>query len=190
MANSKKSSLRKVLLEKRDSTSFDLMKIASKQIHRNLKKITEFRLAKSIGCYYSIGSEVLTQDIIQEALSEDKEILLPKVVGKDLIFRKIKDLNSLEKGNFDIMEPKDNCQPLEKLDVILIPTIGISRNGFRLGYGFGYYDRFLAKIDVITIALTYEKQIVKSIPSSENDVRIDWVVTEDEFFNTSSSQLP
>ena len=187
MANSEKSSLRKVLLEKRDSTSFDLMKIASKQIHQNLKKITEFSIAKSIGCYYPVGSEVLTQDIMQAALSEDKEILLPKVVGKDLMFRKIKGLNSLEKGNFDIMEPRDNCPPSEKLDVVLIPAIGISRNGFRLGYGFGYYDRFLAKIDVTTIALTYAKQIVKSIPSSENDVRIDWVVTEDEFFNFSNS---
>ena len=85
------------------------------------------------------------------------------------------------------MEPRDNCPPSEKLDVVLIPAIGISRNGFRLGYGFGYYDRFLAKIDVTTIALTYAKQIVKSIPSSENDVRIDWVVTEDEFFNFSNS---
>ena len=161
------------------------MKIASKQIHRNLKKIAEFRLAKSIGCYYPIGSEVLTQDIMQEAISNGKEVFLPKVIGDDLIFKKIQDLSSLEKGSFDIMEPKDDCPASKKLDVVLVPTVGISRNGFRLGYGYGYYDRFLSKRNVTTIALTYAKQVVKSVHSSKNDVRIDWVVTEDEFFKTS-----
>ncbi|MFQ5572835.1 MAG: 5-formyltetrahydrofolate cyclo-ligase [Nitrosopumilaceae archaeon] len=185
MDNSEKSSLRKVLLEKRDSTSEDLMKIASKQVHRNLKKISEFRLAKSIGIYYPIGSEVPTQDIMQDAISNGKEIFLPKVIGEDLEFRKIKSFDDLEKGNFDIMEPKDDCPASDKFDVMLVPTVGISRDGFRLGYGYGYYDRFLSKRNVVTIALTYAKQVVKSVPSSEEDVRIDWVVTEDELFKTS-----
>lgn len=184
MDNSEKSSLRKVLLEKRDATSEDLMKIASMQIHRNLKKISEFRLAKSIGMYYPIGSEVPTQDIIQEALSNGKEILLPKVVEKELEFRKIKDFSDLEKGSFEILEPKDGCPVSEKLDVIIVPTVGISRDGFRLGYGYGFYDRFLSKRKAVTISLTYAKQVVKSVPSSDDDARIDWIVTEDEFFKT------
>ena len=161
------------------------MKIASEQIHRNLKKIAQFRHAKRVGSYYPIGSEVLTQNIMQELLSEGKEILLPKVVENNLEFRKIKDFSSLEKGNFDIMEPKDNCPASENLDVVLVPTIGIDRNGLRLGYGYGFYDRFLSKNNVATIALTYAKQIIKSIPHLDNDVKIDWVVTEDEFFKTS-----
>jgi len=161
------------------------MKIASEQIHRNLKKIVQFRLAKRVGSYYPIGSEVLTQNIMQELLSEGKEILLPKVVEDNLEFRKIKDFKSLEKGNFDIMEPKDNCLASENLDVVLVPTIGIDRNGLRLGYGYGFYDRFLSKNNVLTIALTFAKQIIKSIPHLDNDVKIDWIVTEDEFFKTS-----
>ena len=161
------------------------MNITSKQIHKNLKKIAEFRLANSIGMYYPIGSEVPTQDIIQEALSNGKEILLPKVIGKELEFRKIKDFSDLEKGSYDIMEPKDGCQASNKFDVIIVPTVGISRDGYRLGYGYGFYDRFLSKNKVVTISLTYSKQVVKSVPSSDEDVRIDWVVTEDEFFKTS-----
>ncbi len=178
-SNPEKSSLRKTLLEKRDATSFDLIKISSKQIQANLERIEDYRNAKSIAFYYPIGSEVLTQNLMLKILSLGKDVLLPKVQGGELDFRKITDLNSLEKGSFDIMEPKDNCEKSDKIDVILVPTVGISADGNRLGYGYGYYDRFLAKTDAVSIALTYEKQIIKSVPSTENDVKINWIVTED-----------
>ncbi len=181
-SNPKKSSLRKTLLEKRDATSFDLIKISSRQIQANLERIEDYRNAKSIAFYYPIGSEVKTQDLMLKVLSLGKEVLLPKVQGGELDFRKITDLNSLEKGSFDIMEPKDNCEKSDKIDVIIVPTVGISADGNRLGYGHGYYDRFLAKTDAVSIALTYEKQIIKSVPSTENDVTINWIVTEDRFF--------
>jgi len=181
-SNPKKSSLRKTLLEKRDATSFDLIKISSRQIQANLERIEDYRNAKSIAFYYPIGSEVKTQDLMLKVLSLGKDVLLPKVQGGELDFRKITDLNSLEKGSFDIMEPKDNCEKSDKIDVVIVPTVGISADGNRLGYGHGYYDRFLTKTDAIFIALTYEKQIVKSIPSTENDVKINWIVTEDRFF--------
>ena len=183
--NSEKTSLRRLLLEKRDRTSFDLMKIASKSILKKIKKIESFRDAQKIGAYYPIGSEVLTQDIMQEALSEGKEIFLPKVVGKNIEFRKIMNLSNLENGSFDIMEPRNECPVDNNLDVILVPTVGISPKGVRLGYGHGFYDRFLAENKIKTISLTFEKQIVKNIPQSEHDVIIDWIVTEDRIIDTS-----
>lgn len=183
--NSEKTSLRKLLLEKRDSTSFDLMKIASKSIQKKLKKIEAFRNAKKIGGYYPIGSEVLTQGIIQESLSEGKKIFLPKVVEKNIEFRQIKNFSDLENGSFDIMEPRDECPVDNNLDVILVPTVGISPKGVRLGYGHGFYDRFLDENKTKTISLTFEKQIVKNIPRSEHDIIIDWIVTEDRIIDTS-----
>jgi len=179
-----KRSLRNFLLEKRDNTSFDLMKIASKKIQKRLKKIYAFKDAQKIGVYYPIGSEIMTQNIIQELISEGKDVFLPKMVGKNIEFRKIIDFSSLEKGNFDIMEPKENCQVDNTLDVILVPTVGISPIGVRLGYGHGFYDRFLAENKTITISLTLEKQIVKNIPKSEHDIIIDWIVTEDRMLQT------
>ena len=182
--NTEKAALRKMLLEKRDSISYDLIKITSKQIHNKLKRIKIFKEAESFACYYPIGSEVLTQDIMQEILSDGKEILLPKIKDANISFRKILDLSSLEKGSFDIMEPKDDCPVTDKIDVVLVPTVGISPDGIRLGYGHGYYDRFLAKTNAVTIALTYSKQIIKSIPFTEKDIKIQWIVTEEKFFQT------
>ena len=179
-----KKSLRNLLLEKRDNTSVDLMKIASGKMQKRLKKINAFRNAQKIGVYYPIGSEILTQDIIQELLSNGKDVFLPKVIGENIEFRKITDFSNLEKGSFDIMEPKDDCQIDNNLDVVLVPTVGISPIGVRLGYGHGFYDRFLAEHKTATISLTLEKQIVKNIPKSEHDIIIDWIVTEDRILKT------
>ena len=89
-------------------------------------------------------------------------------------------LEKLEKGSFEIMEPKDSCEKAKKIDCVLIPTVGASKLGARLGYGKGYYDRFLSSTDAVKISLTYSKQIVKSIPNDSHDIKIDWIVTEDE----------
>lgn len=184
-SNPEKAALRKVLLERREGISYDMIKIVSGKIFNKLKQIKEYKNAQSIACYYPTGSEVLTQDILLEGLSHGKQMCLPKVVGEKLEFREIKDLNSLEKGMFDIREPKEDCAICNKFDVIIVPAVGLSRNGARLGYGHGYYDRFLAKNKVTSIALSYSKQIVKSIPTTKDDCLVDWIVTEDEFFKTS-----
>lgn len=183
-SNPEKESLRKRLLETRDSTSFDLLKIASGNIQKKIKKIFAFKNARKIGAYYPTGSEIFTQDIIQELLSQGKEVFLPKVVGEEMEFRKITSFSSLEQGSFDIMEPKDDCPADNDLDVILVPTVGISPIGVRLGYGHGYYDKFLAENKITTISLTLEKQIIRNIPKSEHDVLIDWIATEDKILQT------
>ena len=179
-----RKSLRSYLLEKRDNTSFDFMEIASAKMQKKLKKINAFRNAQKIGVYYPIGSEILTQDIIQELFSNGKDVFLPKVIGENIEFRKITDFSSLEKGSFDIMEPKDDCMTDNNLDVVLVPTVGISPIGVRLGYGHGFYDRYLAEHKTTTISLTLEKQIVKNIPKSEHDIIIDWIVTEERILET------
>ena len=184
MENSEKKSLRKLLLEKRDNTSFDLMKIASKKMQRSLKKIEPFRKAVKIGAYYPIGSEAMTQDIIQELLSVGKHVYLPKTRGDMMEFRRILEFASLEQGQFDIFEPKENCPIDNELDVILVPTVGITTSGRRLGYGHGFYDRFLASSKAVTISLTLEKQIVRNIPREDHDKIIDWIVTEDRVIKT------
>ena len=184
-SNTEKVALRKHLLEKRDSTSFDLMQIHSKKILSKLIKTKVISEAKSIGCYYSIGSEVQTVELITHLLNEGKVVSLPRISENNMSFRKIEDLSKLEKGEFDIPEPKENCPIEENHDVILVPCIGLDNNGNRIGYGHGFYDKFLTKNKSIKIALTYSKQIVKSIPNSEHDIMMDWIVTETDVIKTS-----
>lgn len=174
-----------MLLERRDGTSFDMMKIASQQIHKKLRKSKIFKEANKIGAYYPIGSEVFTQDIMQEVLSQGKELFLPKVKGKIMEFRKISDFASLERGGFEIMEPKEECPVNNQLDLLLVPTVGISQTGVRLGYGYGFYDKFLSENNAETVALTYEKQVIKKIPKYDHDVVMNWILTEDRFTKIS-----
>ena len=175
-----KAALRKHLLEKRDATSAELRDIASKRIHENLKKNSSFIDAKNIACYSPIGSEIDTHAIMLNILKQGKNLLLPRIVDNNIQFYVVSNLEKLERGSFEIMEPKDSCEKAKKIDCILIPTVGVSKLGVRLGYGYGYYDRFLSSTDAVKISLTYSKQIVKSIPSDSYDIKIDWIVTEDE----------
>ena len=179
-----KARLRKQLLDARDALSPDFIKITSKEVQDNLRKIEFYRNAKTIGAYHSIGSEVQTQDILQEILNAGKELALPKVVKNDLVFKKITSFSELELGNFSVMEPKDRCETLNNLDVIIVPVIAITKDGFRLGYGFGYYDRYLRNKKSITIALSYAKQVIKSFTHDDHDIKINFIVTEDKVIKT------
>ena len=180
-----KAALRKHLLEQRDTISFDLMEIHSNKIFSKLSKTKIISEAKSIGCYYSIGSEVQTHEIINYLLSENKNVSLQKVEQNSMSFRKIEDLSKLEKGEYDISEPKDNAPIEQNHDVILVPCIGLDKGGNRIGYGVGFYDKYLRGKDVTKIALAYSKQIVKTIPASIDDVKMDWIITEKDIFKIS-----
>jgi len=179
-----KARLRKQLLDARDGLSLEFMKITSKEIQENLRKIDLYRNAKTIGAYYSIGSEVKTQDILQEILNAGKVLALPKVVKNDLVFKKILNFSELEPGNFSVIEPKDKCEDVKNLDLIIVPAIALSKDGFRLGYGFGYYDRYLHGKKSTKIALSYAKQVIRAFPVDDHDIKMNFIVTEDKVIRT------
>lgn len=179
-----KSRLRKQLLDQRDGLSPDFIKIASSKIQENLRKVEYYRNARIIAGYHAVGSEVRTHDILQEILNAGKELSLPKVEKDDLVFRRISGFSDLEVGNFSVMEPKDRCEPVKKLEIILVPAIAVTRDGYRLGYGFGYYDRYLHDKRSKKIALSYSRQVTRSIPHDSHDVKVDCIVTEDEVIYT------
>ncbi len=179
MYNHERESLRRRLLNQRDNTSGDMLEIAAREIHKRLCKIDSFASAKKIGLYYSIGSEIPTRDIIQNISSSESKVYLPKIVSDMIEFREIDGVASLEMGQFGIMEPKDSCLSDNNLDIILVPTVAVSPKGIRLGYGHGFYDRYLAKYNIETISLVLEKQIIRHIPKRADDIPVRWIVTQD-----------
>lgn len=167
------------MLDARDELSLDFIKIASNRIRDNLRKIDFYRNAESTGVYYSIGSEVQTHDLIQEFFNQGKEFALPRVEKNDLVFKKISSLSDLEPGSFGVMEPKEKCETVKNLDVVLVPSIALTREGYRLGYGFGFYDRYLHGKKSKKIGMSYAKNVLKTFPHDNHDVKMDCLVTED-----------
>ena len=167
------------MLDARDELSLDFIKIASNRIRDNLRKIDFYRNAESTGIYYSIGSEVQTHDLIQEFFNQGKDFALPRVEKNDLVFKKISSLADLEPGSFGVMEPKEKCETVKNLDVILVPSIALTREGYRLGYGFGFYDRYLHGKKSKKIGMSYAKNVLRTFPHDNHDVKMDCLVTED-----------
>ncbi|MFM8658940.1 MAG: 5-formyltetrahydrofolate cyclo-ligase [Candidatus Nitrosotenuis sp.] len=182
-----KQNIRKQFLEKRDWISADLMEISSKQIRKSLGRIEQYRKAQTIACYHSTGSEVRTHEIMQEILSHGKVLALPRVEGENLVFCEVKKFEDLEKGEFGIMEPKQYCKKIDNFDLVIVPAVAMAKNGQRLGYGMGFYDRFLSDKKIPTIALAYSQSIAKNIPHEKDDVKISIIVTENEIIRSDVS---
>ena len=183
-----KAALRRLLLRRRDSISHEMAQLAGRRIFERVRSLPEFAGASTVACYYPTGSEVPTQDIMQEAASRGKRVCLPRASGGAIAFRLAEDLGSLERGGwggdgmFGIMEPRASCPECPSPDLDIVPAVGVTIRGDRLGYGGGYYDRFLGGggggAAAAAMALAFHKQVVGSMPTEESDVPVGCVVTE------------
>ena len=178
-----KDALRKQLLGKRNLMSTAELLEKSQQIKKKLFSLPEFRSAKAVMFYVSFNNEVSTHDMIKEAL-KNKKVAVPKVKEKHLILCEIRSFDELdEKDKFDILQPSKSKEiKKEGVDLIIVPGVGFDRNGHRLGYGFGYYDRFLENVEIPTIGLAFDFQIVEKLPVYDHDVRMKKVITEKRVF--------
>lgn len=133
--------------------------------------------------YSSINSEVDTKDLINTLLNE-KRLFLPKVNGENMNFYKIDNINQLAIGYMDIKEPSYESMEANKDNfndnsVIIIPGAAFDLKGNRVGYGKGYYDRYLTKYPkLIKMALAYEEQIVDVIENDIYDIPMDYIITD------------
>jgi 5-formyltetrahydrofolate cyclo-ligase len=177
----KKSSIRRDLLLRRLSLSPEEVDKSSKEITKNLLRLRRFRNAQRIVLYFPIKNEVETEGIFRKAQELHKEIYFPCIEDSLLEFRKVSDLNELEPGSFGILEPsRDSARVnIMEIDLVIIPGIAFDRFGRRLGYGGGYYDRVLFKIDKKRrIGLAYNFQVLDSIPIEVGDEEVGLVITE------------
>lgn len=178
-----KRRIREEILSKRDKEPEDLRQKKSRRIKERLFSLKEFKKAHTILFYYSKGSEVETKEMMKEALRQEKRVLLPRVKGKEIYLGEIKELDQdVERGSFGILEPKETSKKTtpKGVDLVVIPGIAFDLEGGRIGYGFGYYDRFLKRFPkkVSLVALAYDFQIVDRLPVGRYDGGVGKVITE------------
>jgi len=143
--------------------------------------------------YYPKGNEVDLRKILKKSLNENKKVILPKT-NKDnfsMTIHKIDNLSEdLEKGAFEIMEPKKDCLEINKedIDIVFVPGVAFDLAGNRLGHGLGYYDRFLEDLNGIKVGIAYDFQIVDSIKVKSHDMPMDYVITEKRVIKTNQKQ--
>ena len=192
-----KSILRKEILRKRNSMNLAEVSDKSKLIQENLIRDPEFIRAKSIGLYLPIGSEVETSCIITQVLNLGMILLLPRIVDHDLRYH-IVDQKDFDKDMFDtnkfgIKEPKLQNSSVDFIDILIIPGIVFDNYGYRIGYGYGYYDRYISnKKFSKCIGLAFDFQFIKShIPVFSYDQKIDLLITESgkHVFNPSTVSM-
>ena len=178
-----KACIRKSVVKKRDSLSIDIRKEWNEKIFNKLIDSKYYKNSITLFTFVSFGSEVDTHKIIYHALSHGKIVYVPKIKSKNIgieIFR-INKFSDLKIGYFNILEPLENCPigNINDIDLILMPGVAFDRNGGRIGYGGGFYDRFLKNVNsnIPKIALAYEVQILDEVPMTRLDIKIDEIIS-------------
>ncbi len=176
-----KRRLRTILKAQRARLSPSYCAEADTKICRLLKASESYQKASLIFSYVSIPEEVDTKCFITEALGEGKRIAVPRCGTKgSMEAYEIKSLDELEPGVWGIGEPKPDCPrvPPEEFDLCVIPCIACSSAGVRLGYGGGYYDRYLPRTEAARVVLCRERMLCEDITAEAHDCPMDVLITE------------
>ena len=176
-----KNQLKESILEKRNSLSKQEILEKSKKIENKLLNLEHFKKSKTIMFFVSFNSEVNTHNMIKK-LFKYKIVVVPKVVQHEIEPSVIIDFDNLiPAGKFGILDPIEAMKTAYKnIGLVLVPGIAFDKQGHRIGYGFGYYDKFLKKVPkAIKIGLCFDFQVVDKIPREEHDVPVDLIVTEE-----------
>jgi 5-formyltetrahydrofolate cyclo-ligase len=187
MPNPEKQRLRKFYLDIRDCLPIKLRQKYSQQISQHLINSQIFKQASTIGLYCSFSSEVETEKLILAAMSRGKKVCLPTTNPETKIMSFSYydgDTKNLVCNNLGLQEPTGVPIDPSLLDLIIVPGISFDLSGTRLGYGAGYYDRFLKTVSCPTIGLAFSVQIAKKLPFNSYDVRVANLATEEGLFST------
>ena len=152
------------------------------------KKIN-FDNIKVVSSFKSINSEISTEDLNFLILRKNKILCLPVIIDKKgpLTFRKFNNNKELIEGYMNIKEPPVQNEILNP-DLIFVPCLAFDNNGFRLGYGGGYYDKTLSQykknnINFISVGFAFDDQKVNNVPTDKFDIKLDYVITEKKIYS-------
>ena len=172
----KKEFLRKKYKEKRDNIKNKVTK--DNLIYQKVINNKDILSSKTLLIYISINSEVDTTKIINYFLNT-KNIAIPKIIDNDMFFCYVTNLNELTPGKYNIPEPtNENIVTDFDNAICIVPGICYDKENYRIGYGKGYYDRFLSKNKIKTIGLCYKECMIEKIDNDKYDYKIDEVITD------------
>lgn len=182
----RKKRLRKEIIDTRNNLSITERFEATKKIKDALFSLPEFMDAKSVHFFVSFGSEVITSEMIKDAIKMGKSVVVPFVdrEKKELRLSELKDFfKELEAGYWGILEPKKEYRreaSIDDVDLMVMPGVAFDEKGHRLGYGMAFYDKLLTSREknMPLIAIAFDMQVVDDVPVAGHDVLIDKIVTE------------
>ena len=186
-----KNELRNNVIAIRNALTIEEIERKSEAIKKLLFTLPEYQNANTIMAYVDFRNEVQTSGIIKDALAGGKKIAIPitDVKNKKLTPSLLHNFpGDLVPGTWGILEPRSECiRPIasEELDLVIIPGVAFDEVGNRLGYGGGFYDRFLLRTrrDVILLALAFELQIKPNVYPAQHDIPMQMVVTEERIMD-------
>ncbi|MDU2121445.1 MAG: 5-formyltetrahydrofolate cyclo-ligase [Clostridium celatum] len=182
-----KKKVREEIVKKRNNLSSEIKKEYDELIFKQLIESNIYKKAKKIFTYVSFGSEIDTIKFINHALNDNKKIYIPKTdkSKKEMVAIRINSLDNMNVDKWGILEPKvvDKNKIEKNFDLILIPGLAFDRNGNRIGYGGGYYDKYLSQIKETSnkIVLAYDFQIVNNIENEPHDIKTNYIITNNDF---------
>ena len=173
-----KASIRRQIREKKRAMTQEEILLRSERLGQLLAQSPIYQSAKTIYGYLPYNQEVRTVPMLERALQDGKKVAVPKVYGDTMRFIYLEDMSCVETGYAGIPEPvADEPVAEDKTALVLMPGLAFTKEGDRMGYGGGFYDRFLAEEpNHPTVALCYEFQILESLPTEEYDIPVDCVL--------------
>jgi 5-formyltetrahydrofolate cyclo-ligase len=197
-----KQALRQSIIAARQKMTVTERDEFSRVILKRIMQLDAYKRAKMVLAYMSFGAEFASGAWVQQALQDGKQVFLPRVNDstKQLELFQLVDLQQdIAPGKWDIPEPlPERCRRVddsERIDFILLPGVAFARDGSRLGYGGGYYDKLLARIapdsgdrHPALVAAAFSIQLVKNIPQETTDRKVEWLITESEVLDCGTEQ--
>ena len=175
-----KKTLRKKFISERNSLASNYRNSSTNTIFATLEEQNFFESSEKIFIYVGFGSEIKTETFIKKWINK-KKVFVPKIENNTMYLIQLTSWNDLEGGHFGILEPKHSNYYTGKIDLVITPSIVFDRNGYRLGYGKGYYDKYFSLNNYdISIGLSYDKLLQETVPIDNHDKAVDIIITEEK----------
>lgn len=177
-----KREIRKALKEKRKNIPKDKKVIYDKAISERIINSYYFKNASQVLVFSSANDEFDTKHIIESCRNENKKVFYPLCINGngEMKFLQVNTFDDLSEGMYKIFEPKPYCKEYIQMenDIAIVPCLSTDKSGYRIGYGKGYYDRFLKDFNGVSICPCYEELLTDTLPIDEYDIKVNIIVTQ------------